>query len=161
MPDLVQASSDLQTYSLSRLVISPERWKAFACSTPLQWQIVKFDRSEVNRVPGDKGGVYTFVVKPGVADHPECSYLMYVGKAERQSLRKRFAQYFKEKGSPRARPKVWKMLNFWENYLWFCYAQVDDQTMIDELERKLIDAYVPPINDEFPGELGKAMQAWI
>jgi hypothetical protein len=161
MYDIIAAAlSGLKKYHVDRVILSPERWVAFASSVPLSWAVVKFDRSQQDLVPDNRGGVYTFVVKPGITNHPECAYLLYIGKAENQSLRKRFGQYFSERDARKGRPKVQKMLNLWENYLWFCYATIEDTNQIDSVEQSLISAYLPPMNDEFPAEVRRAMKAW-
>lgn len=161
MYDIIETTlSGLKKYHINRVVLSPERWVAFASPVPLSWAVVRFDRSQQDLVPGNSGGVYTFIVKPGIANHPECAYLLYVGKAENQSLRKRFIQYFHERSARKGRPKVQRMLNLWENHLWFCYATIEDTDQIDSIEHGLISAYLPPMNDEFPAEVRRAMKAW-
>jgi len=161
MYDLIEDKRiDLKKYHIDRVILSPERWASFATPVQLSWAVVKFDQSQQDHIPDDKGGVYTFVVKPGITDHPECAYLLYVGKAEQQSLRKRFVQYFYERNARKGRPKVQKMLNLWERHLWFCYATIEDTNQISDIEQSLIGAYLPPMNDEFPAEVRRAMKAW-
>ena len=143
------------------MVLSPNRWKSFACSAPLSWSIVKFDKANINHIPKDEQGVYTFVVKPDIANHPHCSYLMYVGKTERQGFRERFKQYFSEAARPKGRPAIHFMVSQWIDYLWFCYAPVNDIKAISSIEDSLISAYLPPVNKEYPGKIGKAVQAWL
>jgi hypothetical protein len=160
MHDIIDKTLSLKKYNIDRWVISPERWMAYADSTPLSWTAVRFDKLEQNLVPDDKCGVYSFIVKPGIADHPQCAYLLYVGKAQDQSLRRRFAQYFHERNASKGRPKIQKMLTLWQHHLWFCYAPIDDTSRIHNVELKLIGAFLPPMNDEFPAEIKKAMKAW-
>lgn len=159
--DVVQTTrADLREHNLSRIVLSPKQWVSYKSTIPLSWSVVKFDESEKEQVPDDRQGVYTFVVKPGIANHPECAYLLYVGKTEKQGFRKRFTQYFSEKNDPKGREPVKMMLGLWKEHLWFCYAPIDDIQQIDSIEKSLIDAFVPPINQEYRGTLGKAMRAW-
>lgn len=159
--DPVQSTLEgLKRYNVSRFVLSPTRWGLYDSAIPLSWNAVKFDKSEKENLPTGKQGVYTFIVKPGIANHPACAYLLYVGKTEKQGFRTRFLDYFREPDRPKARQAVKAMIGLWGNHLWFCYAPVDDIAQIDALERKLIDSYVPPINQEYPGVLGKAVKAW-
>jgi len=161
MYDIIEVTlSGLKKYHVDRVILSPEHWATFANEVSLSWVLVRFDKSQNSLIPDDRAGVYTFVVKPGIADHPECAYLLYVGKAENQSLRERFTQYFYERNARKGRPKVQKMLNLWDHHLWFCYATIEDPTEIHGIEQGLISAYLPPINDEFPAEIRKAMKAW-
>jgi hypothetical protein len=161
MYDVIETTlSSLKKYHVDRVVLSPERWADFASPVTLSWSAVKFDRTQRGLVPNSSGGVYTFVVKPGIANHSDCAYLLYVGKAEDQDLRTRFLQYFSEKDSRKGRPKVQKMLRLWENHLWFCYATIGDTGQIDTVEQNLISAYLPPMNDQFPAEVRGAMKAW-
>ncbi|HZH31871.1 MAG TPA: hypothetical protein VEY11_13990 [Pyrinomonadaceae bacterium] len=159
--DLVKDTlAELREYNISRLVLSPNRWKACNLKISLKWRVVKFDKTHKSKIPLDKQGVYTFVVKPGIANHPECSYLLYVGKTERQGLRTRFLQYFGETKKPTGRPYIKEMIRLWNKHLWFCYATIDDVKKIGDIENKLIEAYVPPMNEDFQGVVGKAMKAW-
>jgi hypothetical protein len=122
--------------------------------------MVPFDKANQVHVPNDKGGVYTFVVKPDIANHPSCSYLLYVGKTQRQTLRKRFLQYFSERDRNKGRPLIQKMLTLWKDHIWFCFAPIDDRGIIHNVEEALIGAYVPPMNNEFPADIRPAMGAW-
>lgn len=152
--------ADLQKHNISKMVLSPQRWSACRITTDLSWSVVKFDKSQQASIPDDRQGVYTFVVKPEIANHPECSYLLYVGKTERQNLRRRFLQYFDEPNNPKGREPVKLMVRLWQQHLWFCYAPVSNVDEIDTIEESLIDAFVPPINQKYPGQLGRAMRAW-
>lgn len=113
----------------------------------------------MNRVPNNAKGVYTFVVKPGIANHPSCAYMMYVGKTEKQMLRDRFSQYFseKDKGETSRRPHVTEMLLKWDNFLWFYYAKISDATKIKQVEEELLAAYLPPSNRTFPSKVRHAV----
>jgi hypothetical protein len=125
----------------------------------LTWHAVKFHSAHAARVPEAKRGVYTFVVKPGIARHPSCSYLLYVGKAEKQALRARFCQYLTEKakGEESRRPHVTEMLLKWDGFLWFYYAEVSKKTKIRIVEDQLLAAYLPPSNRTFPCTIRRAV----
>lgn len=141
------------------MVLSPSHWQMCRLPVTLKWRAVKFEPANVNRVPEKAKGIYTFVVKPGIANHPSCSYLMYVGKAEKQVLRLRFSQYFTEKakGELSRRPHVTEMLLKWSDFLWFYYAEIADTTMIKQVEEELLAAYLPPTNRTYPSKIRRAV----
>ena len=146
-------------YRVERMVLSPSHWRAFS-PPPLKliWRITKFDPSNVKYVPANQNGVYSFVVDPGIADHPACAYLVYVGKAEDQSLRARFKQYFGHKKETSRRTNISKMLRLWDGYLWFCFAAVADTAKIDSTEQALLNAYLPPFNRSYRGIVAKQLR---
>jgi hypothetical protein len=149
----------LSDYRMWRMVLSPTRWQSCALSVPLQWQPVKFDQANTNQVPDNAKGVYTFVVKPEIANHPSCSYLLYVGKAEKQSLQARFLQYFKHKakGEQSRWVHITEMLMKWDGFLWFYFAEISDVTKVVETEDELLAAYLPPANRKFPAKIRHAV----
>jgi hypothetical protein len=110
----------LSDFRVLRMVLAPKHWQACKLPVKLSWRGVKFDKSNLNNVPKNAKGVYSFVVKPEIANHPNCAYLLYVGKAQEQALRDRFAQYFDEKakGDDSRRPHITEMLLKWDGFLW-------------------------------------------
>jgi len=150
---------ELKDFRLWRMVLSPTQWQSCKVPVKLVWRSVKFHPGNATRIPEDARGVYTFVVKPGIADHPSCSYLMYVGKAEKQVLRDRFRQYVAEKtkGEKSRRPHVTEMLLKWEGFLWFYYAEIPNKTKIKTVEDELLAAYLPPSNRTFPSRIRGAI----
>lgn len=158
--DLIDIRRELKEYNVGRVILSPNQWKQYKQIVDLSWKCVRFDKKNSKCVPNKQSGVYTFVIKPDIANHPACSYLMYVGKTEKQSLRKRFLQYFREKTSKKGRPKIKAMLTLWSDYIWFCYAPINDKNEISSVEKELINAYLPPMNEEFSGEIKQAIGAW-
>ena len=149
----------LRDHAIERVVLSPKLWADCKLSIPLHWTVVKYDKSEKDKLPKTTG-VYTFIVKPGIANHPECSYLLYVGKTDQQTLRTRFLQYFSEAKKKKGRAHIKLMLDIWKDHLWYCFATIDDASIIDDIENALRDAYVPPMNREFKGVIGEAIKAW-
>jgi excinuclease UvrABC nuclease subunit len=141
-----------------RMLLSPAHWKACKLPQKLSWEWTKFTRSNSRDVPNDKSGVYSFLVQPGIADHPACSYLMYVGKAEKQSLRERFNQYFRDESDESRRLHIHEMFRLWKGHLWFYFAPISDNTKIDAVELALIHAYLPPRNHEFKGSIKRQIQ---
>jgi len=142
--------------------LSPAHWDACTLPVQLQWTTEKFDAASKGAIPGDLGGVYTFVLLPGSANHPHFGFLCYVGKAEKQSLRDRFQQYLYEQQraeSKTRRPKMHRFLKSFPKHLYFCYATVNDASQISEIEKSLQDSFIPPINELFEGKIGKPMLA--
>lgn len=150
--------TSLAEFIPKRMLLSPAHWKSCNLSDSLQWEWTKFARSNSRNVPNDKSGVYSFLVQPGIADHPACSYLMYVGKAEKQSLRQRFNQYFRDEAEDSRRPHIYEMFRLWKGHLWFYFAIVSDDAKIDAVEHALIHAYLPPRNHEYKGSVKRQMQ---
>jgi hypothetical protein len=159
--DIVEEIFTDMTKHTERMVLSPTRWAAYDHPLRLEWHVVKFSKSEKSKILANKKGVYTFVIKPSIADHPASAYLMYVGKTYKQDLRTRFSQYFSEANKRKGRPKIKKLIRYWERHLWFYYAPIDDISKIGEIENKLMNAYLPPMNDEFSGEVQPARKAWL
>lgn len=160
MYDFLQESDSLQKYEVKRLILSPDRWGKYVDITALTWTMVKFDKGQKLVIPNNKKGVYSFLVQPGIANHPACSHLLYIGMTDKQSLRQRFMQYIYEKNKPKGRPLIQKMLVRWEKHLWFCYAPIDDISQISLIEDELLKAFIPPMNKDFPAEIRQAIGAW-
>jgi excinuclease UvrABC nuclease subunit len=140
------------------MVLSPSHWDGCPLQHQLQWRSAKFDKANATQVPKDRCGVYSFLVLPGVAQHAACAYLMYVGKAEKQSLRARFEQYFEHLTETSRRTNISKMLRLWRNHLWFYYAPVADITKIDGTEQALLNAFLPPFNRRYRGMVAKQLR---
>ena len=100
-------------------------------------------------------GVYSLVVQPRVAGHPACSYLMYLGKAK--DLRRRFIDYLTVER--RKRPKIVGLLEKYRGYIQFFYSDVDEKEL-DSMEEQLINAFVPPCNARFTGEISTVKGAF-
>lgn len=159
MHDL-QLSDELRTFELKNVILLPSAWQS--CRLPkLKWQVRHFATTAPSRIPKDRRGVYTFVIQPGIANHPHCSFLAYVGKAaSKDGFRARYYKYRAELGSVDSdRPLVNRMVNKWYNHLWFCYADVTDRYIVG-VEDELLKAYLPPMNTEFPAEISAAMRAF-
>lgn len=125
----------------------PQQWATYSASH--QWQLTRLDISKRDSVP-DSPGIYTLLVRPEVADHPVCSYMMYVGKTV--SLRRRFGEYLNKERKPSGRPKIFLFLDMYPNNVWFCSTLVQSSSL-NLVESGLRDAYLPPLNDQFAGEL--------
>jgi hypothetical protein len=162
MWDLVKAretEKDISSYIINRFVLYPEHWKSYPDAVRLDWKKVKFTEANAEFVPNDKIGVYSFIVNAAVAQHPACTYLLYIGKAERQALRKRYRQYLRtEQEWEKRPPHIVKMINSWRDYLWFYYAEVAERALITSLEEELITALLPPMNREWPAKISHTMR---
>lgn len=134
------------------------QWENYRDDYQLSWETKRLDGAEKGGVPNEPG-VYTLVLKPGIANHPECAYLMYVGKAK--SLRRRFGDYLSEelRRSPRRRPKIFRAIRKYPDHIYFCFARIP-AAHITAAEHVLIDAYIPPLNNRFSAEVSKIVRAF-
>lgn len=150
---------DLGDFHIKRMVLAPFQWAACRLPVDLTWEAVKFTRSNTRMIPMTRG-VYTFLVQPGIANHPCCSYLVYVGETENQNFKRRYQQYLREKraGDESARPHVTDMLEKWDGFLWFCFAKIDQADLIEDVENALLTAYLPPSNKTFPAKVSRALR---
>jgi len=159
MHDL-QLSDELRKFELKNVILMPSAWEAWKLPA-LTWKTCHFESTAAASIPNDRRGVYTFVIQPGIAGHPLCAFLAYVGKAAGKSgFRARYSKYRAElKRTDSDRPLVNRMVKKWYKYLWFCYAEVADPN-IKNVEDELLSAYLPPINTEFPAKVSAAMRAF-
>lgn len=161
--DIALAESDeLKIYKVEDMILYPKRWSQFECPVELFWECVQFSKETEEEIPDDFGGVYTFVVQPGIANHPCVSYLLYVGQTTKQTFRERYGQYIKKKTSKElVSLEIVNMLRKYEGYLWFCYAKIDDIDIIISVEKALQNSYIPPANTQFWGEIGPARRGML
>jgi|LakMenE18May11ns_1017448.scaffolds.fasta_scaffold9957404_2 hypothetical protein len=147
----------LGSFHVKRVLLSPSHWARYPNTIQLNWNFVKFEPTNLGLVP-TKYGVYSFVVDPGISQHPATHYLLYLGRARGLTLRTRYGNYMKEKIADKGRQPIQAMLNKWPDHLWFYYAEVEDITAIDDLEDELLAAYLPPFNQVFPAEVRKIVK---
>ena len=50
------------------------------------------------------------------------------------------------------------MLEKWDGFLWFCFASIEQANLIEDVEKTLLAAYLPPTNKEFPAKVGRALR---
>ena len=157
-PPAVFTSRSVADFKVQNMILFPTAWAGFRPPVTLRWEKVPFSPTRAGDVPKDEAGIYSFVVEPGIANHPACSYLLYVGKTER-NFRVRYQEYLADlrDGMQSRRPHIAGMLTKWNGYLSFCYAPISDESKIVETEDALIAAYLPPANVEMPGKLRKRM----
>ncbi len=157
---------DLVENSISRskmnFIIDPKLWKSFDDNIKsiidTEWQEVKFftedkeKNPEMDLIPSNKGGIYAFVLKPGIIPDSHM-YLMYVGRAhisQHQNLKKRCMRYYYD-----SRPKVKRMIEHWWEFVYIKFLPLEDNTIIDDVEKELINKLIPPCNDEIPNQIIK------
>ena len=146
--DIIREDDDRKIHTHD-MVLWPSRWQVYNYSGIGTWHTYRLGASERSNIPGQPG-IYTLIVKPGIAGHPACSYLMYVGKTS--SLRRRFGNYLNEKNRETGRPKIIQLLNKYPDNLWFCFTQLPESEL-SSAEDALINAFVPPCNDQLPAKL--------
>lgn len=151
--DLV-ASQDEYNKHVWRMCLWPAQWKTCGSHLKLSWNSIVLDSKNKADVP-NATGIYSLLIQPGIAKHAACSYLMYLGQAT--SLRKRFGDYLTRERTKR--PKVVRLLEMYPGYIQFCYCKVD-KTKLDHIEEQLYNAFVPPCNTKFSGELRRAIGAF-
>ena len=69
----------LKHYHIKMFILCPDYWNDYK-NIRLKWKRVKFDTKGVKKLPGDKQGLYSFLVQPNVGGHPAISYLLYIGE---------------------------------------------------------------------------------
>ncbi len=82
---------------------------------------------------------------------------MYVGQAK--SLQIRFSDYLAKERRLSGRPKIVYFLNKYDAYVWFCCTQVKKKSL-NKVEDGLISAYLPPLNDQVAGSIGRVKRAF-
>lgn len=146
--DLIAEQDEAKAHEYT-FCLWPRLWQQYAkdYGYTFNWQERKFLTSEADNVP-DEPGLYTFVIKPSVANHPSNSYLMYVGKTKR-TLRQRFKEYLKEMQRESGRPKIVRLLNKYSANMVFCFSSLQENaTTLAEMEKALLSALIPPCNKE-------------
>ena len=162
--DVVLDQLDDAHSHIRRFLLWPKLWQQFNVNVAaFAWQEHEFNEAEMTNIP-NMPGVYTFVIKPGVANHPSCSYLVYVGQTSKQTLSIRFKQYLDEqagKGKPRI--NMFRILNKYKNYLYFVCMPTDKKTLPKKIEDELLKAFCPPCNDPdtFPAEVRHIKGAFV
>lgn len=106
---------------------------------------------QMNQLPSDTGGIYFFYIRTGILKNSD--HLVYIGRAKHtdaQNLKKRCRSYFQK--YPNERPKINWMIREWGPYLYLRYISLTDNTLISKLEENLINALLPPFNEEIPNK---------
>lgn len=144
MIDILKEQDEMKAHT-HEFVLWPRKWQEYDnVNLVCNWQMHRLVEVERPNIP-NQSGVYTLLVQPGIAAHPACSYIMYVGQAT--SLRRRFGDYLTSEKRESGRPKIFRLLNMYENNLWFCYALVPNDRL-DVFEDALMASYLPPKNSD-------------
>ena len=155
--DLANKQKKLELLDYSRrFIISPTQWDQYPNTVILSWSCIRFEENYTQQVPNNEKGVYSFVTQPGIANHPQLSYLLYIGKTEKQSFQKRFKQYLDEPKKHKPRTHICEMLTNWQDHLYFYFAPISNLNLIDKVEDELIEALIPPFNDQLPATIQSA-----
>jgi len=152
---------ELARFHVTRFVLAVPLWSKFSIAVQLKWQAVTFTASNAAHVPKDSRGVYCFVVQPAIANHPACSYLMYVGMVQKQGLRDRYRQYLRDEKKDvqlSKRSHITEMLQTWKDRLHFYYAELPSTVDVEQIEDALLEAYLPPFNRDFPATVANAVK---
>lgn len=135
-------------YDLSELNLQFSEWNS------AKYLNVKGDalNEEVNSIPNVFGGLYLFYVKcqvvPGMTEFP-----FYIGRAQKtasQNLRKRVREYFQHFQRDDERPKIYRMLKTWGEEIHVAYHVFETNPEIVDLEKKIINSMLLPMNDQIP-----------
>ena len=70
-----------------------------------------------------------------------------------------FREYLSKERKESGRPKLFRFLNIYPDQVWFCFTSVD-AALLDNVENGLKNAYIPPLNDAYSGELSKVVGAF-
>ena len=121
-----------------------------------QWESIKFMNEDctginkdIDKVPNDKGGIYVFLLKPENIPNLH-TYIMYIGRVRRKngfSLQRRCKEYLSDD-----RVKIAYMRELWGEELYFYYFPLDDDELIERVERELIRVIIPPCNSQIPDQ---------
>ena len=154
--DLVDAVDDAKSNIIQRAIYWRRCWQEFAPPAGIAWNwiSVPFSKTSAKAIPNKEHGLYSFILCPNVAAHPRNHVVLYVGKAEKTTLRKRFQHYLQEMKKVK-RSHICYALNKYESYLEFCYTVVANQNDIEPGEDALLVALMPPFNDEFPASVAQ------
>ncbi len=137
----------------------PEAWLS-AQHSSRTWDIKDFPPLHRNSIPSSPG-VYIFVVSPNIFDFGPSSGLFYIGKAK--NLYSRIGAYIGEIDKDfmtTRRPHVWRMVNQWQGHLRYHYTITQDVAEAEALEKEMVNAFRPPFNKQYYGEVSRIERAF-
>ena len=121
-----------------------------------EWKNIKFLNEKgdalneaISTVPDDVGGIYVFVLRPELIPDIHL-YIMYIGRVRRckhYSLRKRCRSYMRD-----TRPLVAAMRDLWGKELYFYYLPIEDDILVEKVEKELNRVIKAPCNTQYPDE---------
>lgn len=154
--ELIQSVDEAKAHLVQRVIFWRRRWEEFSPPVGItwNWKSVPFAKNSAKSVPQKEHGLYTFILCPKVASHPKNHFVLYVGKAQKTTLRERFQQYLQEMKKVK-RSQICYALNKYNSYLEFCFITVPNQEDIGPGEDALLTALMPPFNEQFPASVNK------
>lgn len=172
MNDLV---SHLKENHVATLKLPTLLWAKFnkedspICETK-NWHTFKFIcnngqlNDDVEKISSKKGGIYVFSISPEIIPERQ-RILMYIGRAQityNENLKQRIKSYYFNfcKGLNWKRPKIQQLFNYWKDYVYCSYFEMDDNTLIKYTEADLINTLLPPCNGQIPDiQISQAVRA--
>lgn len=151
------ASDEMMRHS-HEMVMVPRLWSSCSLPVYLSWSVYPFSENSRNQIP-EQQGVYAFLILPGIAGDLNVAYLMYIGETDR-TLRVRFGEYLLEARSDKIRPKLLRILPLYPDHLVFACAPVPVGVVPKDIETKLIEAFLPPGNDDIPATVRRPRRAF-
>ena len=97
-------------------VHSPQMWRQGNLPIGLRWEPVKFLVESLKEIPGDRAGLYAFMLEPALEGIPKSAYLLYIGMTERP-FRERYDEYLRKELRRFGRTLMGRMLNRWYGHL--------------------------------------------
>lgn len=152
----LDASDEMMRHS-HKMVMVPRLWSALTIPS-LSWTAYPFKDASQSQVPAQPG-VYAFMIVPNVAGDLNISCLMYIGETGR-TLRERFSEYLREARSQRIRPKLLRILPLYPDHLFFACAPLPSNVSSRDVEAALLEAFLPPGNDQVPASVRRARKAF-
>jgi len=151
------ATDEMMRHS-HHMIMVPRLWSSCALGQTLDWSVFPFNDSSRASIP-DEQGVYAFLIIPGIADNLNVSYLMYIGETDR-TLRERFGEYLLEARSDKIRPKLLRILPLYPDHLVFACAPLPSGVVPKQIESALIEALLPPGNEQVPATVRRPRKAF-
>ena len=139
------------------MIMLPRLWSSLSLQQSLSWSTFPFNDSSRSLIP-DQQGVYAFLILPKIGDL-NVSYLMYIGETCR-TLRERFGEYLLEARSDKIRPKLLRILPLYPDHLVFSCAPLPTDIVPKNVESALINAFLPPGNDDVPATVRRPRKAF-
>lgn len=152
------AASDEMMRHSHEMIMVPRLWSSCSLPVNLSWSVYSFSENSRNQVP-EQQGVYAFLILPAIAGNLSVAYLMYIGETDR-TLRVRFGEYLLEARSNKIRPKLLRILPLYPDHLAFACATVPSGLVPKDVESALIEAFLPPGNDDIPATVRRPRRAF-
>ena len=164
--DFANEVRELRGYEFNAILI-PSKMKQEFEIDKLDWDSIQFGiKTEIERIPNDRRGIYAFTIQIESEALPPHAYIVYIGIAGKQSevsLRKRYRQYLSESYLIKERPKLADAFGNWREVIRFYFAPVEEDFTSDQLEtleEQINEALVPPCSvGDFEADMRKKLKA--